>query len=205
MKKPRVKKQFLDELRKVPNVSYACDKVGISRNTPYDWRKKSPEFAKQMDLAEEEGDSVINDLAESRHFMRIKNDDTKAVYYHLDHRHPKYKGGGNPVIQESEDLATENSIEIAEKNVQSLLKNANVPITKWYLERNAANQYRKVTMAEMIEQDYEKRRAEEFIAKRNEEIKWENMSSGLRKHLLEKKRKMEEEENKKIEDIDKKI
>ena len=48
MKKDSHAPKFLTELRKVPIVQVACEKVGISRNTIYRWLKEDKQFAKDF-------------------------------------------------------------------------------------------------------------------------------------------------------------
>ena len=42
MKKDKVKDAFLEQLRKVPIIQVACEKVGISRNSVYRWKNEDP-------------------------------------------------------------------------------------------------------------------------------------------------------------------
>jgi len=91
MKKKRVKEQFLKELALVPIIEVARAKVNISRQSISRWRKEDPEFSKLMDEALNDGDAVINDMAESQHLARIRGGHYPAVRFHLDRRHPKYR------------------------------------------------------------------------------------------------------------------
>lgn len=64
MKKGR-KTKFLEVLEKSPIVQYACEKVGISRNTFYRWLKEDPDFASSYKQSMEYGIDLVNDAAES--------------------------------------------------------------------------------------------------------------------------------------------
>jgi len=52
---PLVREQFLDELRRIPNVVRACRAIGISRARMYEVYQAEPDFAKQWDAALKEG------------------------------------------------------------------------------------------------------------------------------------------------------
>lgn len=90
MKKHRKAKIFLEELRLVPIVSSASGKTGLSRNTIYRWRKEDPDFATVMDEALNNGVSSINDLAESKLVIKIKEGDFPAIKYWLDNHKKEY-------------------------------------------------------------------------------------------------------------------
>ncbi len=91
MKKDRIKDLFLGQLRKIPIVQIACEKVDISRNTIYRWRKEEPEFAKRMDEALTDGEAVVNDMSESQLLSKIKNGEWPPIAFWLRKRHPKFK------------------------------------------------------------------------------------------------------------------
>ncbi len=91
MKKDRTKNLFLEQLRKIPIVQIACEKVDISRNTIYRWRKEEPEFAKTMDEALTDGEAVVNDMSESQLLSKIKNGEWPPIAFWLRKRHPKFK------------------------------------------------------------------------------------------------------------------
>ena len=91
-KKKEKKGEFLlEKLRKIPIVQVACEKVGVSRNTVYRWRKEDPEFAKTMDEALADGEAVINDMSESQLLSKIKNGEWPPIAFWLRKRHPKFK------------------------------------------------------------------------------------------------------------------
>ncbi len=90
MKKPRLAKKFIEELKLVPIVSAACEKVGIARNSVYRWRKEDPEFKKQMDEALDMGAESVSDLAESKLINNIKTGSMRAIEYWLNNNKKKY-------------------------------------------------------------------------------------------------------------------
>ncbi|MDD5710747.1 MAG: phBC6A51 family helix-turn-helix protein [Candidatus Colwellbacteria bacterium] len=90
MKKDRLAKKFLEELSEVPIVSDSCEKVGISRNTPYRWRREDPVFSKEMSRAMSMGVNHVSDLAESKLIQKIQQGDMAAIKYWLNNRKRNY-------------------------------------------------------------------------------------------------------------------
>lgn len=91
MKKNRTAELFLEQLRKIPIVQVVCEKVDVSRNTVYRWRKEDAEFAKRMDEALVDGESVVNDMSESQLLSKIKNGEWPPIAFWLRKRHPKFR------------------------------------------------------------------------------------------------------------------
>ena len=85
---------LIENLKRIPIVEVACQKSGVARATFYRWKQQSATFAKQADEAIEEGIRLINDMAESQLLTSIKEGNTSAVFYWLNHRHTAY---GNKV------------------------------------------------------------------------------------------------------------
>jgi len=90
MKKYRKEGSFLEQLMRVPNVSLACEKVGLARNTVYRWRKEDPDFQARMDEALTTGVNSVNDLAESKLVGHINNGSMRAIEYWLDNHKKEY-------------------------------------------------------------------------------------------------------------------
>ena len=82
---------LLEQLRKVPIVHIACQKVGISRASFYRWRAEDPEFAEEADKAVREGVQIVNDMAESQLIAAIKNENISAIRFWLQNRHAVYR------------------------------------------------------------------------------------------------------------------
>ena len=91
MKKNRVKNQFLDQLRNLPIVQVACEKVGVSRNSVYRWKNTDKEFADEMEKAIAEGDAFVNDMSENQLLTLIKEKNYQAISFWLRHRNPRFK------------------------------------------------------------------------------------------------------------------
>jgi len=91
MKKDKTKNIFLGHLKTFPIVLGACEKSGLSRNSIYQWRKKDPDFCREMDEALAEGEDRINDLTENQLLTLIKEKNWSAIAFWLKHRNPKFK------------------------------------------------------------------------------------------------------------------
>ena len=90
MKKKYKENKFLEQLERVPNVSLACEKVGLARNTIYRWRGEDPAFAARMDTALVAGTESVNDLAESKLISHINGGSMRAIQYWLDNNKKNY-------------------------------------------------------------------------------------------------------------------
>lgn len=91
MKKDKVKDAFLEQLRKVPIIQVACEKVGISRNSVYRWKNEDPEFEKELTTALEEGEALVNDMSENQLLVLIREKNWHAISFWLRKRNPKFK------------------------------------------------------------------------------------------------------------------
>jgi predicted DNA-binding transcriptional regulator AlpA len=90
MKRNRKEQQFLEQLQTIPNISLACEKVGLSRNTIYRWCKEDPSFKDRLDEAIETGTESVNDLAESKLISQINASNMQAIRYWLDNNKKTY-------------------------------------------------------------------------------------------------------------------
>ena len=91
MKKDKKKDEFLDQIKKIPIIQIACEKVGLSRNTVYRWRKEDKDFHKAMNEALTEGEALVNDMSESQVLTLIKEKNWSAISFWLRHHHSKYR------------------------------------------------------------------------------------------------------------------
>lgn len=96
MKKERLQRKFLNELAKIPIVQIACERCGITRQTAYRWRQEDSAFNAQWEESLDEGEALVNDMAESQLLQHIKEGDFPAVRYWLDRRHKKFKRPPDP-------------------------------------------------------------------------------------------------------------
>lgn len=85
------KELILEQLKKIPIIQTACEKVDVSRSTYYRWRKDDPLFAKAADQAIKEGILLINDLAENQLMLAISQTNMTAIIFWLKYHHNSYK------------------------------------------------------------------------------------------------------------------
>lgn len=110
--KTNLKKQFLEELKRVPVIQVACEKTGISRQTYYRWLKNNKEFEKQSEESLKEGVKFVNDMSETQLLNLIKGGEFKAVAFWLKHRNDNYKQKIEVTTVEKEQELTEEQKEI---------------------------------------------------------------------------------------------
>lgn len=80
MKKKDRQELFLKHFRDSHGiVSYACQKVGITRTCYYKWRENDPKFKERAEEVEEE----TIDVVESKLLSAINNDDLTAIIFYL--------------------------------------------------------------------------------------------------------------------------
>lgn len=84
------KQLIIEQLKKVPVVEVACEKIGIGRATYYRWRKENEEFVELADEAIVEGNALVNDMAESQLMSAIRDKNLTAIIFWLKHHHPRY-------------------------------------------------------------------------------------------------------------------
>jgi len=84
------KKMFLEQLAKSAVLQIACEKTGIGKSTIYRWREKDKEFAKQIEEAISEGNSLVTDLAIAQLIKLIKEDNLGALKFWLENHSPEY-------------------------------------------------------------------------------------------------------------------
>ncbi|MDD2646864.1 MAG: hypothetical protein PHV78_02600 [Patescibacteria group bacterium] len=90
MKTKEIKRNLLEQLKRVPIVQFACEKVGLNRSSYYRWRKEDKAFARLADDAISDGSSLINDMAESQLLSLIKKGNITAIIYWLKNHHSQY-------------------------------------------------------------------------------------------------------------------
>lgn len=84
------KKNVLENLKRVPIISVACQKAGIGRSSLYRWKTQDGLFSKEVDKALQEGKQLINDMAESQLISAIKEQNMTAIIWWLRKNHPGY-------------------------------------------------------------------------------------------------------------------
>ena len=89
----RIKRQqekLLEALAESGNVSFACKRVGVSRDTYYRWRKEDEEFLLKVEVAIASGKEFVNDLAHNQLIRNIQNGDMGAIKFQLGNCHEDY-------------------------------------------------------------------------------------------------------------------
>jgi len=81
---------LIDQLKKLPIIQIACEKIGVGRTTYYRWKKEDPDFAIDSEDAIQTGRNLINDMAESQLLSEIKEKNMTAIIFWLKHNHPIY-------------------------------------------------------------------------------------------------------------------
>ena len=91
MKKNKIQKQLLEELKKVPIIQVACERCGVSRNSFYKWKRTDNIFEKKVEEAMKEGVAFVNDMSESQLLTLIKEKSWNAISFWLRNNHSRYK------------------------------------------------------------------------------------------------------------------
>lgn len=109
MKTVKDKKMFLENLKKIPIIQAACERSNVSRASVYRWKNEDKDFAKALDKALSEGESLINDLSEGQLISLIKEKNFSAIRFWLNHRHNKFRDRMELTtkIEKQEDLTPE--------------------------------------------------------------------------------------------------
>lgn len=82
--------KILEELRKIPNIRYACSKIGIDHSTYYRWMLRHPTFRKRVLTAMHVGKSNISAIAEATIINGVNNGDYKSSVFWLSHNELQY-------------------------------------------------------------------------------------------------------------------
>lgn len=84
------KEEVIEFLAESGNISFACKKARISRETYYRW-KDDEVFAEKADMAIQSGKTFVNDLAHTQLIRRIQEGDMQAIRFHLVNCHEDYR------------------------------------------------------------------------------------------------------------------
>ena len=97
------------------------EKLDIGRSSFYRWQSEDIVFKKAVEEAVSEGVTVVNDLAESKLVLAVKDGDIQAIRYWLNNHHSTY----SPTIKVRHSL---DSAELSEE--QRLVISATLNILK---------------------------------------------------------------------------
>ncbi len=106
MKNAKDKKLLLEQLRKIPIIQIACEKINVGRTTFYRWQTEDPDFSQEVDKALSAGNEIINDLSESQLINLIREKKLPAIALWLKTHHPRYSDKIEVKINSSDDTLT---------------------------------------------------------------------------------------------------
>ena len=90
LRQSKLKKLFLEQLKRTPTIEQSLHKVGVTRMTINRWRKASKTFDRDVEDSIREGHMLVSDIAESHVFSQIGQGDPAMVRFYLTHRNDKY-------------------------------------------------------------------------------------------------------------------
>lgn len=90
-RREKTKQLVVEQLKKLPIVQLACEKISLSRSTYYRWRKEDERFTQETDEALLAGKQLVNDLAESQLISAIRDKNITAIIFWLKNHHNDYK------------------------------------------------------------------------------------------------------------------
>jgi transposase-like protein len=98
-KKQEIKRDIIQRLCEGDHISIAavCDAVNIPRDTLYQWRKKDPEFERELTEAKVKTLSNGLDVAETHLMKNIKADKEASIFFFL-----KTRGKDRGYVERSE-------------------------------------------------------------------------------------------------------
>ncbi len=89
--------KFIEHLAESGIIAVAAKRAGISRSTPYEWKKIDPEFAEAFDAALESGRDNWCDFAENQLHSLVKQGELPAIRYLLDNNSKRYFKPRKPI------------------------------------------------------------------------------------------------------------
>lgn len=116
-RKQEDKALLIEQLRKMPIIGVACEKVGIHRSSYYRWLQDDKMFAKTARDARREGVQLVNDMAESMLLSQMKEGNITAMIFWLKHNNPTYEtriAVRPEVPTEDAELSSEEAQKLAE-------------------------------------------------------------------------------------------
>ena len=90
VRQDKLKKVFLEQLKRTPTIETACQKVGVGRATVYRWVNCNKQFKKKVEEALTEGRTFMSDVAESQLFSLIGDKKIEAIRLYLSTHNPRY-------------------------------------------------------------------------------------------------------------------
>lgn len=117
MKQARHKEVIIEQLKKIPIVTNALEKVGVcNKSTYYRWLKEDEDFQQKTTEAIQEGRRFINDLSENQLIGLIRDNSFPAISFWLKHNHPEYKNR----LEVTGKIATSGNTELTPEQKQTI-------------------------------------------------------------------------------------
>jgi hypothetical protein len=85
------KQKFLEVLEKNPVIHIALERSGVTKPTFYRWREMDRDFAKKVETAIDEGNSLITDIAIAQLISAIKEKNLGAIKFWLESHDDQYQ------------------------------------------------------------------------------------------------------------------
>lgn len=122
MKKYRYEKKFIEALEKYSNISLACEKIGLSRQSAYRWMDEDENFKGRVDAAMQRGIDSLCDLAERKLVTNINNGNQRAIEFFLGSHKKQYYRPRKPIAPEEQRLVPIKSVQFIHlDNTQGLI------------------------------------------------------------------------------------
>ncbi len=151
--KIHMRKEFLDELRRMPIIHSACEKAGISRQTYYRWVEANPDFKKEVGIAMSEGADKVDDISNSQLFKALNDGELRAIFYWNEKHSDRIHKTANKLQGKTDNLSTEDIVKLATKNIFEELQVGNVRDSKYVLSNNDPVYYSSTKAKIKIDQD----------------------------------------------------
>jgi ACT domain-containing protein len=130
------KNEFLEELRKIPIIEKACEKVGISRMTYYRWIDSSPSFKKEVGLAMSMGVDRIGDLSNAKLLQLMNEGNLNSIVYWNEKRSKGLQNTADRLLGINSEISMNEAVVIAEKNILEKMLSGDINESKYLLENN---------------------------------------------------------------------
>lgn len=109
------KKEFLEVFKNsLGIITYSCQKVGISRETFYRWKREDEEFKKEV----EESLKIQKNDVEDRLLKAIVADNITAIIFYLKSKHPEYR----PALKLSGELDLNDYDKLTDKQLSERIR-----------------------------------------------------------------------------------
>ena len=154
MKKNK-KYRVLEELRNVPNIQLACERIGISRQTFYRWKEEDLSYSEEVDKALDFSREYVNDIAESQLMKGVKEGSFKHLVFWLSHNSNRYRNIKThmPIKNNLPKIDIQEAAKVSEQNIIQSVQVGDIKSSKYILENNDPKYYSSTKARIKIAQD----------------------------------------------------